>query len=1169
MGRSEGQRLALDQLRRISETRKSPVRIVWIKESTESDALLNVGMTIDCRHYAQMNGGLRLHNREGFILSVPAEFPFKAPSVYTDHTRFLGFPHVQWGFRLCLYVSPETQWIPSMGMFGLMAQLDEWLRRGARNEIDDPEGPLHPPDSPAAYQIARTSIWLSADVPKRNTWPWFGGAVLRRRKPDLLEVEDWALVASLRNDRLFAPTVLLDFELPFKFPLTVRHLFHCLEKKGVPSVWMLAHLILASERVQEGKPLHVGIGTPSRGVAGDMTQRRQHVQFWEVEWLDVLKLRTASEACVLSSRYKGKETPEELKELIAPVSEILFRWQSEALVRWCHVLENRPEIVTRRDQGTRMDWFRGRRVALWGCGALGGAIAEHLVRAGVAELALHDRGLVSPGVLVRQNFVEDDVKASKVLALQQRVKSIAPSVKVTVKTEDIVETLNSDDWDADVDVIIDVTASLSVRSKLEAVLKGRERKIPIGSVMISGDAQLAVAVVSPPKYGSGPFDILRRLGLATKGRDWLNGWAQAFWPSGDASELLRQPEPGCSDPTFVASHADVASFAARAINTLAKVLEQGGEAATGMLLSQSLEGRQHCLRFAPDIRWAVDGIEFRLAKAAWRDMVGWIRAGTRERSAEDETGGLLFGEFDETLGVAWISNVSGPPSDSSFSPEKFVCGTERTEELCNGYADRTHEVIRYVGTWHSHPVSRAVPSDTDFAGIAGIFASVPDDGSYQLMVIVGNASTSRPEIGAYAFERRGLVEGSGTVKVETSVRGGVTSAPKIWRLGKTIGLSLSGGGSRAVAFHLGTLRALEDVNLLDEVEVISGVSGGSVMTGLLGYTESDFSEIDQKTVRFLRRGLVKPTLWKLIHRGRFLAVLWNFIVASLPTMLVELTVLVTGWIVMLVPGGREVKTTIGRLWWPVRSRYSRTHVMAAAIADIVGDQMCDGATRQGKSIVFNACELRTGTAFRMSNEQFGSWRYGWAPASELRVADAVTASAAYPPFLPPFDWKREFEKSEQTSEQRVVVTDGGVFENLGVSVMEPCRKTEISVIGYKPDVIIASDAGLGQLLGDAMPISWWSRMIQVGTAVIRKVEDATKKRLHEHAAAGRIDGFVYIGLGQMDERVHPKPGKWVDREGVTSYSTDFNAMSEDDVEKLAGRGEAITRALVTRYLLSD
>src|SRR4029077_6853858 len=44
-----------------------------------------------------------------------------------------------------------------------------------------------------------------------------------------------------------------------------------------------------------------------------------------------------------------------------------------------------------------------------------------------------------------------------------------------------------------------------------------------------------------------------------------------------------------------------------------------------------------------------------------------------------------------------------------------------------------------------------------------------------------------------------------------------------------IGLALSGGGSRAIAFHLGCLSALNRLGLLDRVAILSTVSGGSVI----------------------------------------------------------------------------------------------------------------------------------------------------------------------------------------------------------------------------------------------------------------------------------------------------------------------------------------------------
>ena len=51
-----------------------------------------------------------------------------------------------------------------------------------------------------------------------------------------------------------------------------------------------------------------------------------------------------------------------------------------------------------------------------------------------------------------------------------------------------------------------------------------------------------------------------------------------------------------------------------------------------------------------------------------------------------------------------------------------------------------------------------------------------------------------------------------------------------------IGLALSGGGSRAMAFHLGCLRALNDLGLLERVGVLSTISGGSLIGAYYAYT---------------------------------------------------------------------------------------------------------------------------------------------------------------------------------------------------------------------------------------------------------------------------------------------------------------------------------------------
>jgi len=71
---------------------------------------------------------------------------------------------------------------------------------------------------------------------------------------------------------------------------------------------------------------------------------------------------------------------------------------------------------------------------------------------------------------------------------------------------------------------------------------------------------------------------------------------------------------------------------------------------------------------------------------------------------------------------------------------------------------------------------------------------------------------------------------------------------------RDIGVTLSGGGSRAAAFHLGCLRALNDRGLLPRVRVISGVSGGALLAALYAYGPVSFDEFDATAMEFLRRG---------------------------------------------------------------------------------------------------------------------------------------------------------------------------------------------------------------------------------------------------------------------------------------------------------------------------
>src|SRR5262249_36487087 len=74
-------------------------------------------------------------------------------------------------------------------------------------------------------------------------------------------------------------------------------------------------------------------------------------------------------------------------------------WAETATISWCEVREERPEIVIPRDRGSPLAWWRGRRVTILGCGAIGSIVAMLIARAGATRIRLYDSRLVAPGVL--------------------------------------------------------------------------------------------------------------------------------------------------------------------------------------------------------------------------------------------------------------------------------------------------------------------------------------------------------------------------------------------------------------------------------------------------------------------------------------------------------------------------------------------------------------------------------------------------------------------------------------------------------------------------------------------------------------------------------------------------------------------------------------------------
>jgi NTE family protein len=222
--------------------------------------------------------------------------------------------------------------------------------------------------------------------------------------------------------------------------------------------------------------------------------------------------------------------------------------------------------------------------------------------------------------------------------------------------------------------------------------------------------------------------------------------------------------------------------------------------------------------------------------------------------------------------------------------------------------------------------------------------------------------------------------------------------------------------------------------------------------------------------------------------------------------------------------------------------------------------------RAGLDVVINACDLRTGTAFRFGNHSSGGWRYGRIEDGHLvPLAKAVAASAAYPLIMPPLFEEFRFVRGDRRKQETVVLTDGGVFDNLGVTVFEPGRSPDISVNVYEPTHLICLNASAGQLDGADKPMWWPARVKRSFQTVHRKAQDSSYGRLHRYIESGELDGFVMVYLGQDDSRLPVKPPNLVPRNAVRDYPTDFAPMSDRTISLIATRGEQLTRLLLDRY----
>jgi molybdopterin/thiamine biosynthesis adenylyltransferase/proteasome lid subunit RPN8/RPN11 len=432
--------------------------------------------------------------------------------------------------------------------------------------------------------------------------------------------------------------------------------------------------------------------------------------------------------------------------------ELAQDWLGLEKTAWATVYEQRPELVTRRDQASPAAWLQNRRVLILGAGALGAPIAADCVRAGARQVTVVDNSTVHPGILVRQPYENGDIGKPKAAVLAKRLARIRPEATVTSQVGDVLATVLGEHASIpDADLIVDATANPMVTTKLELRRwPARDRWPPVCTVIIGHRAELGLATLSLPGATGAGADLLRRVGLAarTDPTARLSDLADDLFPHPPRTEVF-QPEPGCSQPTFVGSASQVAALAGQLFTgTLATLAGHAGGRPVapmsafvvrlGTDLDQAPLPPTHL--DWPDDLTSLDpasGYEVRIAAGALAELRTEARRGARLRGRKVETGGLLLGQIDDACRVVWVSAASGPPPDSRLSAQHFQHGIQGVEDMIAHHDQATAGAVRFVGLWHSHPDGPAAPSPTDRQGMADLLVPVARAPRRALLAIVG------------------------------------------------------------------------------------------------------------------------------------------------------------------------------------------------------------------------------------------------------------------------------------------------------------------------------------------------------------------------------------------------------------------------------------------------
>jgi NTE family protein len=343
-----------------------------------------------------------------------------------------------------------------------------------------------------------------------------------------------------------------------------------------------------------------------------------------------------------------------------------------------------------------------------------------------------------------------------------------------------------------------------------------------------------------------------------------------------------------------------------------------------------------------------------------------------------------------------------------------------------------------------------------------------------------------------------------------------------------IGLCLSGGGFRAMLFHIGSLWRLSETGQLAKVARISSVSGGSITAGVLGLA------------------------WKELHASGFDQGVFKRMVVGPLRDLADRTI--------------DVRPSFLGIVTPFRTI---NDYVAKAYKELLGDATLQDLPDDPPRFVFNATNLQSTVLWRFSKPYAWDWKVGQIPRPEIPLTRVVAASSAFPPFLSPATIKvrqEDFAVHPKDELRRPpfttdpALTDGGVYDNLGLETVWKNYRT-----------VLVSDGGGKTVPKPKVARDWAQLSWRVAMVMDNQVRSLRKRTLIASYKEKQRNG-AYWGI-RTDitnyELAATLPSPFEQTKELADISTRLKKIDRTTQERLINWGYAVCDAALRAHVDSN